>query len=350
MSLGIFILNTFFSIAVVTACGKHSNDRYSLQQSDSTLRFLFYNVENLFEPSNDSLTDDDDFTPAGDLHWTWSRYQDKLNKISKVIIAAGQWEIPAVVGLCEIENKKTLDELIFHTPLSAYSYRIIHKDSPDRRGIDVALLYDSKKLRAVESRFFPVSHGSTTSRDILYVKLLAGKLPFHVFVNHWPSRSEGQLESEVKRIAAAAVLKHVTDSIFLNNPLANLIIMGDFNDEPNDKSIAEILQCRKLPHRDNSRLVNLTIAPVKGNVKGTLKYQGEWNVFDQIMVSANLLNGTNGLSVADNGFQILNNPFLLQRDMSYTGYKPFRTYIGFRYIGGFSDHLPVYTDVVLTNQ
>lgn len=339
------ILALLLSYAPIPAFGTDRPGSIYRQIQDTVFRIMFYNVENLFDVSDDSLTDDDDFTPSGDLHWTWSKYNKKLNNISKVIIAAGQWKHPALVGLCEVENRKTLDDLLFRTPLSAFPYGVIHKESPDRRGIDVALLFDKDRLRVMETRFLPVIHHGMPTRDILYAKLSAGKAIFHVFVVHWPSRSEGRIESEPKRITAATVLKHFTDSLFNANSAARLLIMGDFNDDPEDKSIAEILQCTH--NSDSVRLINLSSAPKKGNLQGTLKYQGKWNVFDQMMVSRNMLSCISGICCVDHCYTILNNPFLLEKDEQYTGLKPFRTYLGYRYLGGFSDHLPVFTDVVL---
>jgi endonuclease/exonuclease/phosphatase family metal-dependent hydrolase len=224
---------------------------------------------------------------------------------------------------------------------------MIHYDSPDRRGIDVALIYNEKTVNCLFSKSHRVSRKGLNTRDILYMKALMGIDTCHFFVNHWPSRSSGQLETENDRYAAAQLLKRLTDSIHAINPAAKILIMGDFNDEPRDKSLAENLNAQinwtdTLP----KVLYNLSGKIPPGPVKGTLKYQGEWNTFDQIIVSGSLLSNSRGISVNECGFRILTNQFLFEPDNTYLGYKPFRTYAGFTYKGGFSDHLPVYVDLV----
>jgi len=312
------------------------------QIQDSSCTLMFYNVENLFDFKNDSTTADDDFTPAGSMHWTTGKYYEKLNKICKVIIAAGGWSPPVIIGLCEIENRDVLNDLIFKTPLSKFSYKIVHKDSPDERGIDVALLYEPKAVRILSSSFIEVSRKDLRTRDILYVKSVISKDTCHVFVNHWPSRSSGQVETEGNRILAAIVLRNKVDSILNMDPLAKIILMGDFNDDPEDVSIIQGLMT--LAPSDSylpDKLYNLSVEPTSGPVKGTLKYRGSWNMFDQIIVSGSLLSDTQELRTGKNYYRILQNGFLVETDETYSGVKPFRTYLGFRYHGGFSDHLPV---------
>jgi predicted extracellular nuclease len=302
---------------------------------------MFYNVENLFDTSDDSLTNDDDFTPAGALHWTLGRQNEKLNNISKVIIAAGEWQTPALIGLCEIENRRVLEKLVYNTSISKFQYKIIHYDSPDERGIDVALLYDSRKVRVFASSVLSVSHDHDHTRDILYAKTIISDDTCHIFINHWPSRSSGQIETDRYRMHAATVLRNTVDSIIIRNAMSKIIIMGDFNDEPTDDSMVKGLRAlpagKELPGKV---LYNLSIGPAKGPVRGTLKYQGNWNIFDQIIVSSALLENDKGLSVSG-GFKIFYNSLMLETDESYSGFRPFRTYLGYRYHGGFSDHLPV---------
>src|SRR5512145_2865715 len=170
-------------------------------------RIMFYNVENLFDTRENPTTDDDLFTPAGGMHWTYKRYIAKLTKICKVLIAAGGWQPLDIIGFCEVENDSVLMDLFENTLLSKYQYSIVHYDSPDRRGIDVALAYNRQTVKCLHSRSIRVSTGDLLTRDILYVKTLLGADTCHVFINHWPSRSSGQLDTERDRFTAAGLLR-----------------------------------------------------------------------------------------------------------------------------------------------
>lgn len=312
-----------------------------------SFRIMFYNAENFFDTVDDTLTDDEAFTPAGDLHWTYKRYITKLRNTYKLIVAVGSWQPPDVVGLCEIENRKVLEDLIHQTPLAKYPYQIIHENSPDRRGIDAALLYNSETVRYITSKSYRIWKSGLLTRDILYFKALLGTDTCHFLVNHWPSRSEGQLDTEPNRLIAARLLKHITDSLFVHLASAKIVIMGDFNDEPTDESLVECLKAEAdLNNPCETGLYNLTVIPASGAVKGTLKYQGKWSVFDQMIVSGNLLKSEDGLAAGEGRYTIFMKPYLLTEDKAYEGYRPFRTYIGFNYQGGFSDHLPVYMDLI----
>jgi endonuclease/exonuclease/phosphatase family metal-dependent hydrolase len=249
--------------------------------------------------------------------------------------------------LCEIENRKILEDIAYNTPISKYSYQIIHNNSADRRGIDVALLYNAQTVHFLASKSFSIQKQGLLTRDILYFKALLGRDTCHFLVNHWPSRSEGQLETEGDRFAAASLLKHLTDSLFIHHASAKVVIMGDFNDEPSDESLVGRLKAElDLKNPLHGRLYNLTVVPSSGAVRGTLKYQGQWNIFDQMIVSGSMLSAKEGLTVSKEGYRIFREPFLLTEDKRYNGYKPYRTYTGFSYQGGFSDHLPVYLDLV----
>lgn len=314
--------------------------------TENDYKVMFYNVENLFDTENDSLINDEEFLPNGDRFWTNTKYYNKLRNIYKVVMAIGGWNPPAIIGLCEIENHKVLNDLVNNTPLVKFEYQIIHKNSPDRRGIDVGFLY-RKDL------FEPVSHNSISinypdqpenkTRDILYVKGIANQVDtIHVFVNHWPSRWGGQFESEDRRIFVAGVLKTNTDSIFARDSLAKIIIMGDFNDYPMNTSLNKTLQAKTdYSLKGNSELYNLSASFQKKNI-GTNKYEGEWGILDQIIVSGSLLNSNESIYTSLNDVYIFNSDFLLEPDEGYFGFKPKRTFAGFTYIGGFSDHLPTY--------
>jgi len=312
-----------------------------------SLRIMFYNVENLFDPFDDSLTRDEEFTSEGARHWSWTKFQNKLSHIYKTILSVGNPKPPAIIGLCEIENRFVLNQLVYKTPFSKMDYRIIHEESPDRRGIDVGLLIDPKRVNVLYHEavpiHFPFAPDSKT-RDILYSKLLIfGEDTLHVFVNHWPSRWGGQMATDPKRKYVADVLKSKTDSILKINPKANIVIMGDFNDEPHDESLMNHLLARNID--DSTKLVNLMLPLSLTKSEGSHKYQGQWGVLDQIIVSKFLVLPTNKIIVKNSTANIFKASFLLEDDVKFMGIKPYRTFIGFKYNGGFSDHLPVYIDV-----
>ncbi|MDE5424235.1 endonuclease [Ancylomarina sp. DW003] len=330
---------------------------YSLAQPNNAkeelrpdYRILFYNVENLFDTKDDSLTNDADFLPQGKKYWTWKKYRDKCSKIAKIIISAGGWELPEIVGLCEIENQNTLKGILYSTALKRSDYHIIHRESPDHRGIDVALLYQPNRFFPIDTSFLELKYTSikkSTTREILYVKgATHTDDTLHLFVNHWPSRWGGQLESEYKRIAAATLLKSKVDSIFQTNSKSKIVIMGDFNDYPNNKSISKTLKA-SIPSEklDCNQLYNLASILEKESAIGSHKYQGVWGMLDQFIVSGSLIQ-TDGILQTDiNGMHLFAPDYLIEKDRSYKGRCPFRTYIGYKYNGGFSDHLPIYLDL-----
>ncbi len=319
----------------------------------SSARVAFYNVENLFDVYDDPLTRDEEFTPAGDRYWNNRKFYDKLNKIYKVMMAMSSTSgPPAVVGLSEIENRFVLEKLVNETPLANFGYKIIHYESPDWRGIDVALLYRETQFKPIYSKAIPVHFPFDTAsrtRDILYVKgLLLGADTLHIFINHWPSRYGGYLPTVPKRNHAALTLMHVTDSILLSNKNASVLITGDFNDGPEDESISKILNATNPTETKSSDdLYNLMLVKQEDWPKGTLKYQQGWNKFDMFIVSGGMLNKESGLYISENKATIFHAPYLLEEDKTHLGQKPNRTYIGFKYHGGFSDHLPVFVDVKL---
>ena len=323
----------------------------TVEDSNNASRITFYNVENLFDIYNDSLKRDDEFTPEGDRNWNNKRFYKKLNNIYKVIIGLGGWNPPVIVGLCEVENRFVLNKLVYQTPLKTFDYKIIHEESPDWRGIDVALIYRSSGFTPIEYRTigirFPFDTVSRT-RDILHVKgILSEKDTIHIFVNHWPSRYGGYLVTKPKREFVAAVLRKQVDSLFIaeNNP--NIIIMGDFNDEPWDESIKDFLQAKiDTPTLQKNDLFNLMSSYKKDGVEGTSKYLEDWSIIDQFIVSANLISGKQPLQVLNRGAQIYNPDFLFEDDFKHLGEKPFRTYVGFSYNNGYSDHLPIYIDLI----
>lgn len=312
---------------------------------------MFYNTENLYDVVNDSLKQDDEFTPEGMRRWNSGRLYRKANRIAKVIIAAGGWEAPAFVGLCEIENRVVLDKLISQTPLSKYRYKLIHKDSPDPRGIDVALIYRPDIFKPFNYRTLAlkdIANTSFVSRDILQVSgVLNNWDTLHVFVNHWPSRYGGVMETMHYRKLAAELLNKSIQELMVKYPKAKIICMGDYNDTPDDKSLTEVLKATKINHSEvKGELVNLSADWVMLPVQ-TIKSQYTWQVFDQWIVSDYLIENTIGLNLIS--AEIFSAPFLLETDTKYGGVKPKRTYVGFKYQEGFSDHLPILLRCQMSN-
>lgn len=310
------------------------------QENKNERAILFYNTENLFDTLNDSITNDDDFTPEGSYHWTKTKYYRKINNISKVLLDANGWNTPFLIGLCEIENDMVLEDLLYMGGLSKLHYKIIHYDSHDARGIDVALLYKSTIFSPLTSEPVRVTNSDKTfkTRDILYVKGVVDKLDtVHLFINHFPSRRGGEVESEPKRLLAATILREKIDSICSVNPNALILAMGDFNDSPNDIAITSILL---KPLAANNSLIPLA-KPLHELGIGSHKFAGEWNMIDQMFISNTFALKTNPTGTTSNGFNIVTLPYLTEDDEVNFGKKLVRTYLGPRYIGGYSDHFPI---------
>ena len=298
--------------------------------------FMSYNVENLFDTIDNPHKNDNDFLPSSERGWNSYRYQKKLTDLSKVIVAAGNnWHNPDVIGLCEVENDMCLRDLLNRTNLYKLHYKYIHYESDDPRGIDVAILYN-------EETFLPIFHcpmrvvfddSTRKTRDVLYVKGIVKPTTdtIHVFQCHFPSRRGGKEYSEPFRMAVAMFIREKIDSIFAENSFAKIIVSGDFNDYPNDKSIVEGLQAKKENTNCKSCLCNLE----DSHSDGTYKFQGQWNFLDQAMVSKGL---TENYEI---DFRVLQNEFLLDRSEKTGETTPHRTYLGIFYKGGVSDHLPI---------
>lgn len=326
----------------------------SLSQNNAgEASILFYNVENLFDIIDDPQTEDDNYTPKGELHWTSKRLNSKLLNISKVILGASGWNVPDIVALCEVENRYLLEKLLQDTPLKSIPYKIIHKESPDHRGIDVVALYNPETFYPLEYRYYPVMSKNNEiipTREILnFTGILNRKDTIHLFVNHWPSRFSGLMETREQRKLAAALLGSKVDELNHRYNSPKIVILGDFNDNPTDESISEILHAKPIKENvDLKELYNLSYY-WENEETGTLKYQSQWYFFDQIIVSGSLLNSTKGYKTSEQLAGKVNLPFLLERDERYGGLKPNRTYFGYSYKGGFSDHLPVLLRLISAN-
>ena len=304
----------------------------------------FYNLENLFDTI--AGPNDKEFTPEGPNKWDTKKYYAKLNHMAEAISQIGDEYIkggPVLFGVSEIENRGVLEDLIHTAPLDKAGYQIVHFESPDKRGIDVGFVYQPKNFKVVMSKAIPLTIDSKpgwTTRDLLVVSgLLDGEL-IYVLVNHWPSRSSGEKETEPLRNAAADLCFSTVQDICKEHPDAKIVIMGDLNDDPVDESLMKHLKTKtKIQNTSTGDLYNPMWQMYKDGV-GSLAYRDSWNLFDQIIVSAALTDKSKG------GYQfykarVFNKKFLIQKEGQYAGY-PFRTYGGGVYQGGYSDHFPVY--------
>ena len=303
----------------------------------------FYNLENLFDTENDPLIDDEQFLPEGDYQWTPERYQHKLTNMSYVISrVAEDLGCPTLLAISEIENERVVRDLVNMPSLKPYNYGIVHHDSPDRRGVDVGLIYQKDRFQVLYSYGYPLITSDTSfrTRDQLLVKgILDGTDTLHLILNHWPSKRGGEKRSMPMRIAAAELSRHISDSIMQVNPAAKVIILGDLNDNPNAKSITQYLGAKgKIKDVGVNQLFNPMHKLYQDGVWSYV-YRDEPNVIDQIIVSYGLLHPQSGYRY--NSVQIFRANFLITKSGSYEGY-PLRTYAAGTYMGGYSDHLPVY--------
>jgi predicted extracellular nuclease len=317
---------------------------YSQDVVSGQVRILFYNVENLFDVYDDSLKEDNDFLPDGLMRWNITRYNKKINFLEKTIVAAGEWNTPSIVAFCEVENRKVLEDLIYRTYLSKFYYRIIHEESPDRRGIDVCLIYKNSDVDELYHRYWipeEINRNDFNSRSVLYAKLKISSDTIHFIVNHWPSRRGGVLAGENYRQQIASMVKRKVDSIIksdLSGP--RIIILGDFNCTPDDQVIKSLISASDTT--GNLKNLSECLEP-KG--LGTYRYAGTWEMVDQVIVSDRLLSCKKGLYTEPGLLKIFEHDFLLKKDPKYPGLTPFSTYKGYKYQGGFSDHLPLVLDL-----
>jgi hypothetical protein len=315
-------------------------------QEIKSARVIFYNTENFFDTIKDAKTDDAEFTPEGKAHWTSERYQHKLDNISKVLRIMTESVPPLFIGLSEIENIGVANDIARQPNLRKYDLGVIEHDSPDPRGIDVALLYNKRLFSVIDTEFLTVKLPGSNwgTRDILYVKGTMNGVNLHLFVNHWPSRRGGQKSSEDKRCSAAMVVRNKIAQILLSDKNARIIVMGDLNDNPSDSSITHVLGAiGPVGVMGQDNLYDLMVKPYHDGLF-TLRYRGENDVFDQMIVNGNLINSTSSIHIKGGSAHIYNVRWLLYDDLKY-GLTPNRTYSGTLYHGGFSDHLPVYMDM-----
>jgi len=307
------------------------------KKGNSLYTIAFYNLENLFDTKDDPDTLDDDFTPKGIKKWSMKRYKRKLYKLAKTISEIGKNSSvnpPVLVGVAEVENEEVVKDLIGAEPLRDIDYGFVHYDSPDERGIDTALIYHRPSFKVSHSEpitllIYEEDGVRDTTRDILYVKGQLNGEELHIFVNHWPSRRDGDKDTDHKRVRAAETVREFMSRVEKDNENPNYILMGDFNDGPFANSIKILME--------SSTLYN-PMEKLLTEERGSANYKK--SLFDQIMFSHNFLNfekGTHSFAHAN----IFDEKFLTEFKGKYSG-SPYRTYAGRKYIGGYSDHFPVY--------
>ena len=340
----ISLVNCFFSHGILKSQELEKGKEYLF------VTVAFYNIENLFDTLDTENVDDEEFTPLGAKNWNSEKYNLKLEKLSEVLSQLGT-EInpdgPALLGLCEIENKSVLEDLAKTEKLKSKKYNIVHYDSPDRRGVDVGFLYQPKYFEVTGSKPFTLKmegDDGFLTRDQL---LVSGKLlgeNIHIIVNHWPSRRGGEKKSAPKRMAAADLGRSIIDSLLAADPNAKIMLMGDLNDDPVDESVKKHL--KTVGEKDklkNSLLFNPMESLHKKGI-GSLAYRDSWNLFDQIIISSSLFKGENS-TFRFYTAKVFNKEFLKNQEGQYKGY-PFRTFVGNAFQNGYSDHFPVYIFLV----
>lgn len=305
----------------------------------------FYNVENLFDTIDDKYTIDEQFLPTSEKKWNSERYHTKIEHLGKVIVSMKKGSFPIFLGLAEVENKQVIQDLVSSEILKEANYGVVHQDSPDKRGIDLGFIYRKNFFRYLAHEVLEVSLKDDPdffTRDVLYVNgLMSGDDEIHIFLNHWPSRRKGAKETEHKRIRAAEVCREKIDQILEKNKNAKIVVMGDFNDYPVDKSLYQTLRAKDDRKFNQGDLYNTAYSLEKEN-KGTYNYKGDWGMLDQIIISRGFFKEKKGVLIKAKNCTIHKLDWMLYADPKYGDEKPSKTYGGPNYYGGYSDHLPIY--------
>jgi len=305
----------------------------------------FYNLENLFDTENDTLIRDEEYLPAGERSWTEERYQEKLGNMAYVISKIGTELNPkglSILGISEIENRTVIEDLVSHDLLKDRNYGIVHYDSPDKRGIDVGLIYNQSQFTPTYSEalpFPPIDGDTIYTRDVLYVKGDLDGEEIHVMVNHWPSRSGGEARSEPRRKNSAMVVQQQVDKIMAEDINAKIFIVGDMNDNPNNTSLRSVLMAKGSKKELREGDIYNPMFNMFNKGQGSNAYRDAWSLFDQVIISKQVVD-KNQSGYFHYKTEIYNPKFLVQRKGQYKGY-PKRTFSGSTYQGGYSDHFPV---------
>ncbi|MFK7971882.1 MAG: endonuclease/exonuclease/phosphatase family protein [Bacteroidia bacterium] len=325
-----------------------SNENSSSLPTDKDLNVAFYNVENLFDAIDDPKTNDNDFTPDGELHWTDANYRVKLKNLAKVIASLDA----DVLGMAEVENREVLEDLIAEPALASAGYAIVHEHSSDGRGIDVAMLYRPASFQYVKhSSHRPKfsEEAGYRSRDVLQVQgKTADGSNLYLFVNHWPSRRGGQAESEVRRLVLARLVRGELNKIRKNEPNARFLLMGDFNDDPHNKGIMEVLDSKADPALvPDDGLFNPMRTLHDPESYGSLTYKGKWNLFDQFLISEDLVKASKGLHYVSGSAKVYS-PDWMRVGYGRSAEAPRRAiFRGEFRPDGFSDHFPIQLKLVI---
>ncbi|MCU0422309.1 MAG: endonuclease/exonuclease/phosphatase family protein [Bacteroidia bacterium] len=310
----------------------------------------FYNQENLFDTINDPLKNDDEFLPTAKKAWNTQKYTTKISQMAKVISSINNGQAPDVLGMCEVENLQVLNDLIGDKQLKSSKFKAVHVEGPDERSIDNALLYNTSQFKLIKVQTYPVIFADkpeSKTRDVLFVELEAKNKTRIVFlVNHFPSRLGGEKESEPRRWAAAKVVRNICDSLYALNLNREIIIMGDFNDEPNNSSMDSVMRAKGNEYDLNGGNLFNCMYELKQNGEGSHYYRGQPSMLDQIIISAPVANCTGKVCYVKSSATIFKQPWMFEQEGKFKG-SPLRTYAGDKYLGGFSDHMPVFIYLTL---
>ena len=311
--------------------------------NDHAVTIAFYNCENFFDTIHNPAKEDEEFTPAGKYHYTQKIYGQKVHNIATVIQSMDGADGPALIGMAEVENNTVINDLISQPEIARRAYKYEWFDGPDPRGINVALLYNPKYFRVLKAEPLHVdlsgTGGKMITRDVLHVQGILNGDTVHVFVNHWPSRRGGEEESEEKRIRAAKVNKDAITAVLKNNPDAKIIIMGDLNDNPTDNSITNMLGAKGEPGEVSQNGLYDPWIKIYKKGEGTEEYRGEWNLFDQLIISGSFLQNKNH-KLHFEKVAIFKPDFIIDHYKGHEG-QPHRSFVGTHWINGYSDHFPV---------
>lgn len=333
-----------YGILFLVCCAQH--DRIFAQEQNRYQVYAvgFYNLENLFDAEDDpDNRGDDEYTPGGALGWTPDKYRKKLNNMGYAISQLAREHCPfgpVVLGVAEVENRSVLEDLVATRAMSDMNYNIVHYDSPDRRGIDVALLYNPGLFQVISSKIYPYRLADDSlyrTRDQLLVSGTMAGENVHIIVAHWPSRYGGARSSRLRE-HAASIARHIIDSLHQDDSNAKVIFMGDLNDDPNDVSVRVVLDARKKQDQVKKGGLYNPMWQIWEKGVGSLAYQGQWNLFDQIIISETLL-GKDRSTLKFWRAEVFNRDFLIENEGKNRGY-PFRTYSNNTFINGYSDHFP----------
>ena len=343
-SISISLAVTFaliFSItcAAIEKISTNTSEKIKVQASC----IAFYNTENFYDTINDPKVNDEEYTPEGPLKWNTQKYNSKLQHMSYSISQIGLDVTPygvAMIGVSEIENGGVLEDLVKQPDLAKRGYQFVHYEGPDRRGVDVALIYNPKLFIVTNSKSYRLHMADTAfrSRDQLMVSGYLQGEKVHVIVNHWPSRNGGELNSRPKRNAAAGLTRSISDSLMRVDPKAKIIIMGDLNDDPFNESCATVLGAKKeIKDVKEGGLYNTLWKTLDMGV-GSLAYNDQWNLFDQIIISSELAHADRS-KLKFWKAEVFNRSFLIQQEGRYKG-SPWRTHAGGAWLNGYGDHFP----------